>query len=211
MRVMTTILLIAILTKSYCQEAIGVGLVKVNFEDRTVLSFYKNPTDIVPYKNIEFFFDVEIDGWTIENMETENKWLRPEVFGLDDDQFAFFRCKSKIADWFELIVNKENGTTLWVKQSQWLKFLTWEEYLKGMFVISRMKNQKQQIRKLPDDTSEEVKYEGGDCFNVKDLKGDWIEILTADDCDIKFIKTKLESGWIKWREGDKLLIDYYRF
>jgi hypothetical protein len=210
MRVAITILLLTILTQSNGQRTFGTGLVKINFDDRTVIDFYKSPSDKNPYKSIEFFFDVETDGWTIENLETEAKWLKPEVFGLDNSQFAFFRCKSKTTDWFELIVNNEKGTALWVKQSQLIEFLTWEEYLKSMFVVSRIKDEKQKIRKSPNDTSDEIEYDGGDCFQIKRLKDDWIEVFTPDDCDIKFTKTKIGSGWIKWRQGNKLLVDYYK-
>jgi hypothetical protein len=43
------------------------------------------------------------------------------------------------------------------------------------------------------------------------MNGDWIEIFTADYCDESYTdsKTKIESGWIKWRQGNKLLIEYY--
>jgi hypothetical protein len=209
-RITTTVLLLTTLTKVYCQGAFWTGLVKIEFENRTVIDFYKVPTDKVHYKSIEFFFDVETDEWTIDSLVTEMKWLKPEVFWLGNSQFAFFRCKSQMTDWFELIVNNENGTTLWIKQCRLAKFVTWEEYLKSMFVVSRIINEKQKIRKLPSDTSDEIEYDGGDCFRVKKLKDDWIEIFTPDNCDIKYIKTKIESGWIKWRKGDKPLVDYYK-
>ena len=67
----------------------------------------------------------------------------------------------------------------------------------------------QKIRKQPSDKADEIKYEGRDCFQVKSLKGDWIEISTTNYCDEGKNKDKIKSGWIKWRDGDKLLIDYH--
>jgi hypothetical protein len=87
--------------------------------------------------------------------------------------------------------------------------LTWEEYLKGMFSVDRLMEYKQKIRKGPSDTAEEIKYEGRDCFKVMSLSDDWIEIFSTDYCDEGKNKDKIRSGWIKWRDGDKLLIDYH--
>ena len=73
----------------------------------------------------------------------------------------------------------------------------------------QLDNKNQKIRNSPADNGQEIKYNGTDCFQVKTLKGDWIEIFTGDHCDEYGSKTRIKSGWIKWRSGDKLLIEYY--
>lgn len=78
-----------------------------------------------------------------------------------------------------------------------------------MFGVGRLADHKQIIRKQPSDTADEIKYEGRDCFQVKSLKGDWIEIFTTDHCDEGQNRIEIKSGWIKWRRGEELLIDYY--
>ena len=209
MKVTATILILIIsLTKSYGQVTLGTGIVKIEFDDKTVIDFYKRPTDKSHDKRIEFFDDKEINSWNIKNLETERTWLKPELLWLDYSQFNF-RCKSTTTDWLELIVNNENGMTLWVKRTKATKYLTWEEYLKDMFAVDRLESNKQKIRKMPSDTAAEIKYEGRDCFEVKSLKGDWIEINSTDHCDEGSNTTKIDRGWIKWKEGDKLLIKYY--
>jgi len=204
----TILILIISLSKSYGQVTLGTGIVKIEFDDKTVIDFYKRPTDKSHDKRIEFFDDKEINSWNIKNLETERTWLKPEVLWLDYSQFNF-RCKATTADWLELIVSNENGMTLWVRRTKATKYLTWEEYLKDMFGVDRLESYKQKIRKLPSDTADEIKYEGRDCFEVKSLKGDWIEINSTDHCDEGISKTKIDSGWIRWRDGEKLLIVYY--
>jgi hypothetical protein len=208
MRVTLTVIILICLTRSYGQVTLGTGIVKIEFNDKTVVDFYKRPTDKTQHKRIEFFNDKGINGWNIKNLETERTWLKPEVLWLDYSQFNF-RCKSTTTDWLELIVNNENGLTLWVKRTTETKYLTWEEYLKGMFAVDRLEDHKQKVRKQPIDTSAEIEYEGRDCFEVKSLKGDWMEIISTDHCDEGNNKTKIDSGWIRWRNGDKLLIKYY--
>ena len=46
---------------------------------------------------------------------------------------------------------------------------------------------------------------------VKSINGDWIEISTPDYCDENYTDSTapIKSGWIKWRQGNKLLIDYF--
>jgi hypothetical protein len=208
MRVWTTILLLTIWTVGYGQVTLGTGIVKIEFNEKTVVDFYKKPADKVQFKRIEFFDDKSINSWNIKNLEKEKAWLKPEVLWLDYSQFNF-RCKSTNGDWLELIVNNDNGQTYWIKKNTTIKFLTWEEYLKDMFGVDRLEDYKQKIRKEPSDTAEEIKYEGRDCFEVKSLRGDWIEIFSTDHCDEGKNKDKIKSGWIKWRHGDKLMIEYH--
>jgi hypothetical protein len=207
MKIETTISLLTIVTLSYGQVTLGTGIVKIEFDDKTIVDFYKNPTDNVYFKRIEFFNDKEIISWNIKNLKTEQTWLKPEVLWLDYSQFNF-RCKSINGEWLELIVNNDNGLTYWIKRNKATKFLTWEEYLSGMFGVDRLADNKQKIRKQPSDTAEEMKYEGRDCFKVKSLRGDWIEIFSTDRNDGKN-RNKIKSGWIKWRRGDELMIEYH--
>jgi hypothetical protein len=44
----------------------------------------------------------------------------------------------------------------------------------------------------------QVLDQGKDCFQVKLMKGDWVEIFIADYCDDLYTdsKTKIKSAWI---------------
>ncbi len=50
-----------------------------------------------------------------------------------------------------------------------------------------------------------------DCFKMKRMSGDWIEIFSPAYCLVAYKKSKIEirSAWIKWKSGNKLLIDYF--
>jgi hypothetical protein len=98
-----------------------------------------------------------------------------------------------------------------VKKNSLTTFKDWQTYFKEMFGVSRLSNRPQKIKISPTDSSKEILYRGQDCFQVKSMKGDWIEIFTAEYCDDSYTdsKTPIKSGWIRWRIGNKLLIDYY--
>lgn len=207
MKVSLIILALMFLTQDG-QVTLGTGIVKIAFNEKTVIDFYEKPTDKDYFKRIEFFDDKETNSWSIKNLEAERAWLKPEMIWLDYSQFNF-RCKSTTTDWLQLVVNNESGLTLWIKRTKTTSYLTWEDYLKNASLVERLNESKQKIRRIPDNSGEEIRYEGQDCFQVKSLKGDWIEIFTPDHCDEVDPKNKVKSGWIKWRDRNKLIIDYY--
>jgi len=195
---------------SYGQTELGIGVVAINFNDTTLLNFYLTPTNKEPEKTLEFFNDTSINSWNIRNLDKQREWLRPEVLWLDYS-LLFFRCKSEKNGWFQLIVNNDNGKTYWLKKTELTNLSTWETYLKEMFGVARLADRTQVIRKSPSDTSEEIKYTGEDCFQVKSMQGDWIEIFSPTYCVNGYTdsKTKIKSGWIKWRQGNNLLIEFF--
>lgn len=192
------------------QTDLGLGLVSINFDDKTTLYFYSTPNDKELKRTIQFFNDQTINSWNIRDLDNHKTWLKPEILWLDYSQFVF-RCMSVQGNWLKVVVNNENGETLWIKKNNLTTLRNWENYLKGMFGVARLPDHKQKIRSSPTDSSEEITYQGQDCFQVKSMKGDWIEIFTADYCDDSYTdsETKIKSGWIKWRQGNNLLIEYY--
>ncbi len=192
------------------QTDLGIGLVSINFDDKTTLHFYSTPNEKEPTRTIQFFNDKTINSWNIRDLDKHKEWLKPEILWLDYSQFVF-RCLTVNNNWLKVMVNNETEENLWLKKSDLTTFNDWEHYLKEMFGVARLSDQQQKIRSSPTDNSEEISYHGQDCFQVKSMKGDWIEIFTADYCDGSYTdsKTKIKSGWVKWRQGNKLLIEYF--
>lgn len=209
MKLILFILLWLVLSANcFARTEIGIGLVEINFDDKTVLQFYENPALSKSFGRIEFFDDKSINSWNIRNLEKEKVWLSPEVLWLDYSSFIF-RCTARRQNWYQVIVNNESGKTLWLRKQKAVEFKTWEQFLKEMFGVERLGAQK--IRQAPLINSREIKYRGKDCFQVRRLKGDWIEIFSPAYCKNGYTesKTPVKSGWIKWRAGNKLLIDYF--
>ena len=210
MRLLIINILILFSTQVWSQTDLGIGLVSIDFDDKTVLELYSDTLQSEPIKVIEFFDDRTINSWNIKDLDKQKEWLKPEVLWLDYSAFTF-RCLTKTDKWFEVIVNNENGKIYWLKKTEQIKHKNWEEYLKDMFGVARLSSSPQKIRTEPNKDSQEIEYQGTDCFVVKSMKGDWIEITTPDYCDENFTdsKTPIKSGWIKWRNGTELLIDYF--
>jgi len=210
MKTLLTCVLLQFMTSLLAQTDLGLGLVSINFDDKTTLHFYSTPEEKDPKRTIQFFDDETINSWNIRDLTKHKEWLRPEVLWLDYSSFVF-RCLTVNDSWLKVIVNNETEETLWLKRSDLTTFRDWENYLKEMFGVTRLSDHPQTIRSLPTTNSEEIFYKGKDCFQVKSMKGEWIEIFTADYCDESYTdsKTEIKSGWIKWRQGSELLIEYF--
>lgn len=188
------------------QVSIGIGIVWIEFDGPTTIDFYKTPDDNVYSKRLVIFDDPVVDGLNLKDYHKHKNWLQPEVMRLEYYHFSL-RCKSQTENWLEVIVNNENGSTLWLKRSDQTKFQPWKEYLMSMFGIARLSPRTQGIYEAPDESAKKMGSQGKDCFRVRDMKGDWIEIFSSDECDSKK-RTEIKSAWIKWKDGEKILIDY---
>lgn len=196
--------------KLFAQTEVGIGLVSINFDEQTVVHFYDNAQDQQPIRTLNFLDDPSTNSWNIFDLDFHKTWLNPEIIWLDYAQFVF-RCTSVSDNWLQVIINNETGEQLWIKRSESIEFETWESFLKGMFMITRLETNSQAIRVLPSGNAEEIIYTSNDCFQVKSMKGDWIEIFNSENCDDDEVnsKEKISSGWIKWRDQNNLLIIYY--
>lgn len=203
MHIKTTVLLLLITVAARSQVRIGNGIVSIKFDDKTVVRFYASATDIKPVKKVEFFNDESINSYNIKNLEEQQQWLKPESLWLDY-YFFQFRCLGEQNGRYNVIVNNETGQSYWIAKNAETEYESWEPYLKGLFSVERATNQ--EIYTEPNIKSDTIPYNGADCFIVKAMKGDWIEIFTDDRCEDT---PEIKSGWIHWREGDKLLLHLY--
>jgi hypothetical protein len=194
----------------FAQADLGIGIIAITCDSNAILNLYTSPSDAAPAKSIELYNDISINSVSIRNIDKAKDWLNPEALWLEYS-FFFFRCKQNKGDWFEVIANNETRVSFWLKRNEWTTFVSWDSYLKNTFMISRLSSQPQKIRLLPSDNAREIEYSGKDCFQVKSVKGDWIEIFTPAYCEQGYTdsKIKFESGWIKWRSHEKLLIEYF--
>ncbi|MBA9072257.1 hypothetical protein GGR22_000383 [Flavobacterium gossypii] len=188
------------------QADIGIGIVSVKLNGQTVLKLYADPYDKEPKHILEFFNDENTESLDLKDFENHEKWLKPEIFAIEDNQLIF-RCKSEERFWVEIIVNNETGESYWLRKTKTTDLNTWEGFLKEMFMISR-NDFPQEIKTQPNDEAKEIQFDGDECFQVKTMKGDWIQIFTGPHCD-DVGGGSLKSGWIRWKEGSKLLIDYF--
>ena len=186
---------------SFGQSEIGLGIVSINFDDKTKIEFYETSDLNKSLKTIEFFNDESIKSWNIKDLESHKDWLQPESIWLDYGQFKF-RCKTKHSDCFEVYVSETQ--TMWIEKKDFTEFEDWETHLKNMFRVELKDIDNQKIFSRPFDKSAIIEWKDN-CFNVKQIQGEWIEIGTAEHCE----SGEKITGWTKWRNGNQILINYF--
>jgi hypothetical protein len=186
---------------------IGIGLVLIDFDESTVIDFYSAPDNgLKPVKSISFYDDHVQQVWKIRNYEVNRSWLKPEAYNPLYDLLAF-RCRSRKDGWMEVIVNNNSGTSYWLKESEVYQYIDWLTFLQQKKCISPAKTDIP-ILDSPEDDANAIKVNSKDCFGIKNMKDDWIEITLPAFNDEKSDGNSRKTGWIRWKNGDVLLIKY---
>lgn len=201
MKIFLNLFFTLIFLTSFGQSEIGIGIVSINFDDKTKIEFYDTSDLNKSLKTVEFFNDESIKSWNIKNLDNHKDWLKPESMWLDYGQFRF-RCKTKESNCYEVYVSESK--TMWIENKDFTEFLNWEAYLINMFNVELKDISTQNIYSKPFDKSEIIEWKAN-CFKVKQMQKEWIEIETAEHCKSE----KKISGWVKWRNGNEILINYF--
>jgi hypothetical protein len=104
------------------------------------------------------------------------------------------------------VINRETGQTGKIKKSnRFFKFELIEEFVENWAEIGvDFDRSVNPLREFASDTSEiipidpqsKLKTESSEKISIK---GDWIEVQTSDS----------EKGWVRWRQGNQILIRLY--
>jgi hypothetical protein len=195
-----------------CENTSNIrGFAAVSFKETTVLSFFAEPNSSKqPAQVIRFYNDLNINSLSFraEGKETYSL-LRPEAHKLDYSKFEL-PVRSRRDGWLEVEVDEQGGKTLFVQENQAVRFFDWLSYLQESFSVERKRPEDNPLRVKPAGNAVKVKLRGRDCFEVKRMQGNWINVIQKDHCDGD--SNPPVSGWLKWRdERGCLLIMIYPF
>ncbi len=133
-------------------------------------------------------------------LETYKDLFNPRLF-YPENRILHFECTKENKSSYKVIVNSKEEKIL-DKSSFGVEFYKWEDYLSLAYIS--FNPQKNPLRLSPSEKAEVV-YEYNDYFfKVLKVEGDWIKIKCDNDCKT-CDKGSLE-GWIKWKNGKKLLV-----
>lgn len=181
---------------------LGIGIVSPNIIPGRALYFYGTPdfdaepyllkpTDSITFKKGEHYTDIA----------TAPPWLSPEHLKLDYQIFNF-RAVTYSQNWIEVIVNNANGQTAWVNRQD-VGYKEWGTFLTEVVAVEIIDVDKNPIRIKPQDNASILAQVPGAQLRPIAVKGDWLLVSTVGLAD-RIVPT----GWIRWRQGDILLIFY---
>ncbi len=170
------------------------------------LPFYENLDDSIPCDSIrreEAFPSFNLPVWMAGHITDgyERLVLRSIATRLMDN--GNYR--------YEVIIDGALDRTMWVEDDEdLLRVMSWPEFL-CTCLLSPINTTDNPLREEPDDNAAVIVPEGiqyGQLINPSgvDWRGEWllVESLNAP-------WEPVEQGWVRWTDGDSLLIYYYLF
>lgn len=188
------------------QVEAGLGIATVKIKENEVLHFYAEKESSEVVKTIEFVADPTSKKVSIKGYELVVEWLMPEEVNLDNSYISF-RCIFAKEGWIKVMVNENEN--YWIQRNESVDYKDWPTFLANTIGISRLAECPQKVREAASDSGTNLKYEGTDCFTVKSIKGDWLEVAASGKCGRTTGDGDLESGWIRWRKGNRIQVQYY--
>ena len=112
--------------------------------------------------------------------------------------------------WLEVVVSEQKNETLWLRESKTARFKNWLQEMEEAFAVGRIKSTVNPLRVKPKETAKKVNFNGRDCFEVEDMKGDWIKVVLQNHCSDA--PKQSVSGWFRWRDKNGcLLVEIFPF
>ncbi len=192
--------------KAQNRGKIGVGILTIDIERYPVLKLYSDTNSNVPNTTI-FVKKVKQDG-VVVNTVPQLKGFTPEALWLD--YYIFLLRVEKVSpNWFKVFVS--DHTTFWLgKSTKGVRFDTWPVFLKShISALFKLDGYDLDIKLAPSDKAKTIKkMEEKDCFEVLEVRGDWMRIRTNTGLECSETKRPVRSGWIRWRKADRLQVGY---
>ncbi len=120
------------------------------------------------------------------------------------DEYDILALKCYDIDSIHYKVRLENGKTVFLKKNNKLIiFQTWEKHILSLFSVE-FDYKKNPIKDKAFYSSKTLKFVKDEFYLPYKIKDEWLQVKWGNEDNWQY-------GWIKWREGNKLLISFYYF
>jgi hypothetical protein len=191
-------------------EIKGIGLVEINLGrdsfDKDLIVYDSNEEPRIIITATDDNVVTKIGGKSFSRNDNTNPF-NPRLFGNNPGYFRLiFDCTKSTDKYYQVIIDQKTNETGFIKKAdRTFKFVTVVEYVTEWTEMGldfdRTKNA---LRQEPFDNATVILNDKQKKIKIWtaekiELKGDWIKIKTADE----------EEGWIKWRQGNQIIIRLY--
>ena len=209
MKILITFLFVLFSFFSNSQEnlKIGVGILDIEFSSDLVLNFFNDTLQLKPTSSISLGI-TKAGDYILKNSDKNSSWFEPEQLSIDAE-ILVLRVDTNIGKWHKVIINSNTGKSLWLKKQKNFSYFDWKSFFKERVTAITRGNQEIEIKFLPNETSKTIKkMETVDCFEVLEVKGDWLKVKTNSKLECSESNQPIKGGWIKWKQKNKLTISY---
>ena len=203
MRALTTILILvtfAAYGQSGVPTKLGLGIIAIDdtYDVSKTVTVYKDKTLKTKIEDFKLYGELR-SVWPY--------YFKPD-YGL-----CYFVCLEKTKDYFKVLINdKEEG---FLKNDRDKYFKTWESLLINS-TVERLDIKANPLKLKPTDNAEiinleyEMTVDRLEVVDVVEINGEhWIKVNYSKSGKDPFDKGTADSGegWVKWKAGDKLLVN----
>jgi hypothetical protein len=192
---------------NFGENAIAKDVIPVRPDIATpsAVGLYQVGDDVVIYKepdeNSQILYRVR---WTSDEFFPEeigfDKFF--EVF-LPKKNLALVRVNDFLDDWVEIIYDKPNNKTGWIKSDDPYKFMTWINFYNtygkkyGLTMLKSAPEQCKEIKASTDDNSKTIStINQPQQINLNVIRGNWALVSVLD------LDKAPKTGYIRWRSDD---------
>ena len=199
-------LLLALALESAPQDRLGIGFAMVEVSAGVRLDLFDSASATESVATIEI---VERNGDLV--IAPASDWLRPETLWLDYSLFVF-RVVTVSGDAYEVVVNEGRGGRSGSCPQRAVEFRPRAStfLVEDVTGLNRLSPATDPLRATPALNAETIPYaaeaDGWDCLAVAEVRGAWVRVKLSDLCTHGGAEPV--DGWVRWRDGDRLLIGY---
>ncbi|HET8963398.1 MAG TPA: hypothetical protein VFM99_05850 [Chitinophagales bacterium] len=181
----------------------GLGMVSFDYISYPTIYFYHyniksdsylelQPYDSIVFKNIPY---------NESQILSAPPYLVPAHMKMDYD-LLLFKIISITKNFIEIEVNASLEQTTWVSREV-CKIMLWPEFMLNVYSVEIMDTIQNPLRVVPFSHGGLLRYNNYSIMEPVQIKGDWMQVILYDGN-----LNKLDYGWIRWRENNKLLVEY---
>lgn len=184
---------------------IGLGFIEVDNE--SPIELFREKSDKQRERYLQLPEKPVIDLFAALDYERNYKWFKPQAISITL-QKCLIRVTQIEGDWIQVETNFETKEKMWIYGRQKLNIYSWENILKKYCMVRT--NQPENIKSEPASNSETIQVATlSDYFNVVEVKGDWIKIVTNRVWEHLAPHGRIENGWIRWKNDQEVEIKLY--
>lgn len=190
----------------------GQGLITVDTEKMPTLKFFNTPDAKEPVNIIQIFNDPSIDSYNIKNIKEISKdWFNPLHCHLDYYIF-YLQCIDTNDSWYQIVINEKTDLKYWIKKADCLEYITWESFISHVVSVIPIDSNDNPILLSPTPDAQKAQRQLINCLAPVSVDGDWMKVrIEPAVCDMssEISENEIFDGYIRWRKGNTLLIEYY--
>ncbi len=183
------------------ENTIGLIVLNKNYSKGEFIHIYNEDGSL--WHRFTYYYD-DSDG----KFEYAKDDFRPFAFHPDYFLLAL-KCVRKERGRYEVIVNEGMRLKKYVKaDDSVLRFETWKDHILKAFAVKFLQNENPLLN-VPLGRVKKISLPNTS-FHPFQVKGEWLKVrwnITSRAKD----KGKYDSGWIRWKKGERLLVELFYF